>query len=149
LANILTYIYFQFLLDIFFIYISNGIPKVPYTLSPLSSPTHPLLRLGPGVPLYWGIYSLQKQVASLPSDGQVGHLLLHMQLETWALGILVSSYFCSTFRSLCTFSSSSIGGPVLHPIADCEHPLLCLPGTGIASQETASSGSCQQNLAGI
>jgi hypothetical protein len=24
-----------------------------------------------------------------------------------------------------TFSSSSIGGPVIHPIADCEHPLLC------------------------
>jgi hypothetical protein len=27
---------------------------------------------------------------------------------------------------LATFSSSSIGGPVIHPIADCEHPLLCL-----------------------
>jgi hypothetical protein len=38
---------------------------------------------------------------------------------------------------------------VFHPIDDCEHPLLCLPGTGIASQETAISGSCQQNLPGI
>jgi hypothetical protein len=38
---------------------------------------------------------------------------------------------------------------VFHPIADCEHPLLYLPGTGIASQETALSGSFQQNLAGI
>jgi hypothetical protein len=38
---------------------------------------------------------------------------------------------------------------VFHPIADCEHPLLYLPGTGIASQESAISGSCQQNLAGI
>jgi hypothetical protein len=28
---------------------------------------------------------------------------------------------------------------VFHPIADCEHPLLCLPGPGIASQETAIS----------
>ena len=46
-------------------------------------------------------------------------------------------------------SSSCIGGPVTHPIADCEHPLLYLPGTGIASQETAISGSCQQNLVGI
>jgi hypothetical protein len=36
-----------FLLDIFFIYISNVIPKVPYTL--------PLLLPGPGIPLYWGI----------------------------------------------------------------------------------------------
>jgi hypothetical protein len=58
-------------------------------------------------------------------------------------GVLVSSYCCSTYRiadpfsSLGTFSSNSIGGPVIHPIADCEHPLLCLLGPGIVSQETA------------
>ena len=98
---------------------------------------------------------MQDQGASLPNDGRLGHLLLHMQLETRALGVLVSSYCCSTYRvadpfsSLGTFSSSSIGGPVFHPIDDCEHPLLYLPGTGIASQETAISGSFQQNLAGI
>jgi hypothetical protein len=38
---------------------------------------------------------------------------------------------------------------VFHPIDDCEHPLLYFPGTGIASQERAISGSYQQNLAGI
>jgi hypothetical protein len=38
---------------------------------------------------------------------------------------------------------------VFHPIDDYEHPLLYLPGTGIASPETAISGSFQQNLAGI
>jgi hypothetical protein len=38
---------------------------------------------------------------------------------------------------------------VFHPIADCEHPLLCLPGTGIASYATAISESFQQNLAGV
>jgi hypothetical protein len=38
---------------------------------------------------------------------------------------------------------------VFHPIDDSEHPLLSFPGTGIASQESAISGSCQQNLAGI
>jgi hypothetical protein len=43
-----------FLLDIFFIYISNANPKVPHTLPP-HSPTHPLPLLGPGIPLYWGI----------------------------------------------------------------------------------------------
>ena len=53
------------------------------------------------------------------------------------------------FSSLGTFSSSFIGGPMFHPIADCEHPLLYLPGTGIVSQETAISGSFQQNLAGV
>ena len=92
--------------------------------------------------------------ASPPNDGRLDHLLLHMQLETRSLGVLVSSY-CSTYRvadpfsSLGTLSSSFIGGPVFHPIDDCEHPLLYLPGTGIASQETAISGSCQQNLADI
>jgi hypothetical protein len=38
---------------------------------------------------------------------------------------------------------------VIHPLADCEHPLLCLLGPGIASQETAISGSFQQNLASV
>jgi hypothetical protein len=78
-----------------------------------------------------------------------------MQLETRAQGVLVSSHCCSSYRvadpftSLSTFSSSSIGGHVCHPIDDCEHPLLYLSGTGIASQESAISRSCQQNLAGI
>jgi hypothetical protein len=44
---------------------------------------------------------------------------------------------------------SYIGSPVFHPIDDCEHPLLYLPDTGKASQETAISGSFQENLAGI
>jgi hypothetical protein len=44
-----------FLLDIFFIYNSNAIPKVPYTLPPPCSPIHPLTLPGPGIPLYWGI----------------------------------------------------------------------------------------------
>ena len=38
---------------------------------------------------------------------------------------------------------------MFHPIDDCEHPLLYLPGTGIVSYETAITGSLQQNLAGI
>jgi hypothetical protein len=38
---------------------------------------------------------------------------------------------------------------VFHLIDDCEHPLLCLLGTGIASYETAISGCFQQNLSGI
>jgi hypothetical protein len=43
-----------FLLGIFLIYISNAIPKVP-PYPPPHSPTHPFPLLGPGVPLYWGI----------------------------------------------------------------------------------------------
>jgi hypothetical protein len=45
----------NFLLDIFFIYISNIIPKVPYTLLLPCLPTHSLQLLCPGIPLYCGI----------------------------------------------------------------------------------------------
>jgi hypothetical protein len=38
---------------------------------------------------------------------------------------------------------------VTHPIADCNHPLLCLLGPSIVSQERAISGSFQQNLASV
>ena len=99
----------------------------------------------PTIPASWTWHSpvlrhmiFTRPRASSPNDGRLGHLLLHMQLETWALGVPVSSYCCSGYRvedpfsSLGTFSSSSIGGPVIHPIADCEHPLLCLLGTSIA-----------------
>ena len=60
-------------------------PKGP-PYPPTQSPTHPLPLFGPGVPLYWGIQSLQVQWASLCSDGRLGHLLIHMQLETRAPG---------------------------------------------------------------
>jgi hypothetical protein len=46
-------IFFYFLLDIFFIYISNAIPKAPYILHLPCSPTHLLPLPGPGIPLYW------------------------------------------------------------------------------------------------
>ena len=92
------------------------------------------------------------QWASLSSDGRLGHLLIHMQLESRAPGYwLVHNVVAPTGLqiSLAPFSSSSIGGPVIHPIADCEHPLLCLLGPGIVSQETALSGSFQENLASV
>jgi hypothetical protein len=75
--------------------------------------------------------------ASPPIDDQQVHLLLHMQLETWVppcvlfgwwfspwelWGVLVGSYCCSSyeavnpFNSLGSFSSSSIGDPVLSPM---------------------------------
>jgi hypothetical protein len=138
-----------FFFDIFFIYISNAIPKVLYTLLP----THSYF-LALAFPCTEA-YKVCNTKGTLPSDGRLGHLLIHMQLEKQALGLLVSSYCSSTYRvadpfsSLGTFSSSYFGGPVFHPIDDCEHPLLYLPGIGIASYETAISGSLQQNLAGI
>jgi hypothetical protein len=38
---------------------------------------------------------------------------------------------------------------VIHPIADCEDPLMCLLGPCLVSQETAISGSFQQTLASV
>jgi hypothetical protein len=76
-----------------------------------------------------------------------------MQLEKQAPG--GTGYCCSTymvadpFSSLGTFYSSSIGGTVIHPIADCAHPFLCLLDPCIASQETAISRSFQQMLASV
>jgi hypothetical protein len=77
-----------------------------------------------------------------------------MQLETqapgyWLVHIVVPPIGLQTPSAPWVLSlAPPLGGPVFHPIDDCEHPLLCLPGSGIASQETAISGSFQQNLAG-
>jgi hypothetical protein len=126
-----------FLLDIFFIYISNAIP-FPSFLSSLPA-LLPNLPTPPSCPWHYPVLGhiiLTISRATPPIDSQLGHPLLHMQLETRALGILVSSYCCSSYRvgdpfsSLDTFSSSFLGVPVFHPIDDCEHPLLYLPGTG-------------------
>ena len=38
---------------------------------------------------------------------------------------------------------------MIHPIANCERPVLCLLDPGIVSQKTAISGSFQQNLASV
>jgi hypothetical protein len=160
------FVFFNFLLDVFFIYISNAIPFPSFlSESPLYPP--PTLLPNPPTPASWPWHSpvlghiiFARPRASPPNDGLLGHPLLHMQLETPAPGggggdKLVSSYCCSSYRvadpfsSLGIFSSSFIGDSVFHPTDDCEHPLLYLPGTGIASQETAISGSFQQNLAGI
>jgi hypothetical protein len=80
----------QIFFNIFITYFSQlhfqCYPKSPPYPPPLISlPTHSHF-FGPGVPLYWGIYSLRVQWASLSSDGRLGHLLIHMQLESRAPG---------------------------------------------------------------
>ena len=92
-----------------------------YPESPLYSP--PAILPNTPTPASWPLHSpvlghiiFARPKTSPPNDCQVGHLLLHMQLETRALGVLVSSYCCSCYRvaepfnSLDTFSRSSIGG---------------------------------------
>ena len=68
----------------------------------------------------------ERPMASPRFDGQLSHLLLHMQLETLLWGLLVSWYHWSshrvadTFSCLITFSSSFIRGLVFHPIDESE-----------------------------
>jgi hypothetical protein len=74
--------------------------------------TPPSLLPYPPTPTYWPWHSpvlryiiFARPRASPPNDGQLGHHLLHMQLETRALGVLVSSYCCSSYRVADPFSS--------------------------------------------
>jgi hypothetical protein len=76
--------FFLLLLRIFLNYISNAFPKVPHTLPPLPYTTNPIF--WPWCSPVWGILSLHVQWASLSSDGRLGHLLIHTQLELRAPG---------------------------------------------------------------
>jgi hypothetical protein len=65
-----------------------------------------------------------------------------MQLESRAPGYLLVDNVAPTGLqiSLAPWILSLAplwGGPVIHPIVGCEHPLLCLLGPGLVSQETA------------
>jgi hypothetical protein len=72
-----------------------------------------------------------------------------------SFGGTVSLYCCSSygsinpFSSLGPFSNSSIGNSVVSAMVGCDHLPLYLPGTGRASQETTTTGFCQQALVGI
>jgi hypothetical protein len=120
--------------------------QLPHPPSPTSWPWHsPVLRHK----VYTTNGPLFLLMATRPSSDS------YSARETSSGVVLVSSYCCSAYRiadsfsSLGVFSSSSIGGPVIHTIANYEHPLLCLLGRGIVTQETAISGSFQQNLASV
>ena len=137
-----TPILFFFKLGIFLVYIFNAIPKVPHTHPPTPYPP---------TPPFWPWRSLVLGHIKFASPMGLS-LQTRPSFDTYAAKdkssrVLVSSYCCPTYRvavpfsSLGNFSSSSIGGRVTHPMADCEHPLLCLLGPGIASQVTAISGS--------
>ena len=71
-----------------------------------------------------------------PRSSGGGYWLVHINVNP--MGLQLPGYFSGSF----------IGDLVLHSMDDCEYPLLYLPDTGRALQETAISGSCQQALVG-
>jgi hypothetical protein len=137
----------------------------PFLVSPLKIP-YPLplpLLTNPPTPASWpwhspmlGHRTFTGLKTSSPIDDQLGHPLLHMQIETLVPPCVFfdwwfspkelwvgSSYCCSfygaanPFSSLGTFSSSFIVEmqikttltfhPVLHPVDDCIHQALAEP----------------------
>ena len=143
-----------FKLDIFFIYISNAIPKVPYTLPPpCPLPIHSyFLALEFPCTGAYKVCQTKGPLFPMMADQAIFCYICSQRHELWGTGQFILLFHlqgCRSLQLLGTSSSSYIGGPVFHPIDDCEHPLMYLPGTGIASQETAISGSFQHNLTGI
>ena len=125
-------VFFRYFLYIHFIWYSENSKNppstlLPYRTTPVSWPSHsPVLRyikfaIPRGLSSQWW--------PTRPSSATYA-------ARDTSSGVLLSSYcsytyrFADPFSSMCTFSTSSIGGPVFHPIDDCEHPLLYLPGTG-------------------
>jgi hypothetical protein len=90
--------------------------------------------------------------ASPPIDDRLGHPLLHIQLEPqvppcvffdwwfsskelwgyWLVHIDAPPMGLQTPSAPWVFLWLLHWDPVLHPIDGCEHPLLCLPGSGRA-----------------
>ena len=87
--------------------------------------------------------------------GAMGPPLLLMAQSLGALGGLVHSYCCSSykvanpFKSFSPSSNSSTGNPMISLMVGCEHQPLFLPSSVRASQEKVILGSCQQALVGI
>jgi hypothetical protein len=86
--DIYLFIYLFILYNFYYIFSSITFPvlsqKSPIPFPPLPYPLIPIF-FGPGIPLYWGIYSLCVQWASLSSDGRLGHLLIHIHGYLWQI----------------------------------------------------------------
>ena len=121
-------------------------PPLPYPPTPTFWPWHsPVLghikfARPMGLSFHWWPTRASSDTYAARDMSSGGYWLVHIVVPPTGLQT-------DPFSSLGTFSSSSTGGPVIHPIADYKHPILCLLGPSIFSQETAISGSFQQNLA--
>jgi hypothetical protein len=90
------------LLDVFFIYISNAVPKVPYTFPPPCSPSHSLLLPGPGIPLYWGI------IFARPRAGEIFFILVLLRESQICMitTVLISPNFKLVTFKVCAYQTT-------------------------------------------
>jgi hypothetical protein len=121
-----------------YLFIIRYFPHLHFQCYP-KSPPYPLPLPYPPTPTFWPWRSpVLRHIEFASPMGRSFHWRpTRPSFDTYAARVkssrvLISSFCCSTYRvavlfsCLGTFSSSSIGGPVIHPIADCEHPLMCL-----------------------
>jgi hypothetical protein len=116
-----------FLLDIFFIYVSNAIPKVSYTPHPASLPTHSHF-------LAWhspvlGHIIVTSPRASPPTDGLLGHPLLHMLCNSLWPKLVQANWDSTPFLSGCCMflpmrPSTGICGPTSSELRDVKEGCL-------------------------
>jgi hypothetical protein len=103
LRGFVLFLFLCLFLDIFFIYISHVIPfpgspsknSLPPFPSPCS-PTHSLPASWPWHSPTLGHQAFTGPRASPPIDAQQGHLLLHMQIETWVLPCVLFGWWFSS-----------------------------------------------------
>jgi hypothetical protein len=153
---------------IYFFYLHFKFIPFPHfpstTTTPIPSllplPTNPLTSPCPGIPLHWDPSQDQRPLLSLMYPKSILCYICGWSLEShhvyslvcgyWLVHIVVPPIGLQTPSAPSVLSlAPPLGALCSIPMADSEHPLLCLPGTGIASQEAAISGPFQQNLAGI
>jgi hypothetical protein len=145
----------------------------PFLVSSPETPYLLLLLPNPPIPASWpwhspilGHRTFKRPRTFPPIDGQLGHPLLHMQLETLVPPCAFFDWWFSP-NELWGYRLVHIGVPpiglqtpsapwvlslapslgtdsVLCTIDNCEHPLMYFPGTSRDSQEIAISGCCQQ-----
>jgi hypothetical protein len=144
-------VFFLFVCFVFLHFFITYFPQLNFQCYPQSPPHPPRHSPPPHIPIFWPWRSpvLGHIKFAWPMGLSFHWWPIRLSFDIYAArvkssGVLLSSYCCSTYRvadpfsSLGTFSSSSIGGPVIHPIVDCEHPLLCLLGPGVVTRDSYS-----------
>jgi hypothetical protein len=146
------FFFFNFLIRYFLYVHFQCYPKsppypLPYLPTPTSWPWHsPVLKhikfaRPMGLSFHWWPTRPSSDTYAARDKSSGGYWLVHIVVPPIGLQIPLAPWMLSLAPPLGALWSIQVD--------DCEHPLLCLLGPGIASQETAISGSFQQNLASV